>query len=166
LETLFSKSPQEYTSHFYSGNPFNEAIILGDFIRQRTRPNEEIAVFGSEAEIYFYAQRKSATGYLFMYEIVKKHSYTELWRGELLDQISKNKPKMIVWVNNPLSWLPESEDLINPIINGLNKQIVNYHPVLIMDMINSTLTVIKQDDEVMDYKPQSDYFLMVFERNQ
>ena len=49
----------------YGPNPFPEAVRVAEYLREHTNPTDTIAILGSEPEIYFYAHRHSATGYIY-----------------------------------------------------------------------------------------------------
>ena len=51
----------------YLESPFPEAIQIANYIRTHTGKDSRIAILGSEPEIPFYADRRSATGYIYMY---------------------------------------------------------------------------------------------------
>jgi len=89
----------------YGPNPFPEAEMVADYIRENTGPNEPIGVIGSEPEICFYARRKSASGYIYMYDLVQPHQYASAMQREAMDQITAAKPLFLVLVNVPQSWV-------------------------------------------------------------
>ena len=59
---LLSMSGRELSRVRYGSNPFIESVEIARYIRDHTDEADRIAVLGSEPEIYFYAQRRSATG--------------------------------------------------------------------------------------------------------
>jgi len=46
-------------------------------LRAHTAPTERIAVIGSEPQIYFFAQRHAATGYIYMYALTSRNARPE-----------------------------------------------------------------------------------------
>lgn len=104
---LFEMSPYEFSRSTYGLNPFPEAVKVADYIRSNSRPDARIAVVGSEAEIYFYAQRQAATGYLFTYGLMETHPYASFSQQEMIGEITKAKPEYIVFVGIQASWLPK-----------------------------------------------------------
>jgi hypothetical protein len=101
---LFSESPREVSRAIYGENPFIEAVEVGDYLRTHTQPNERIAVIGSEPEIYFYAQRKSATGYIYMYALMEPQPYASRMQEEMIAEIEQAQPNYVVRVTAPSSW--------------------------------------------------------------
>ena len=113
-EIFFKLSPVEASHTIYNGNPFPESIEVANFINQKAGPNDEIAILGSEPQIYFYARRKSATGYLYMYPLMEKHGQAHLMQEKMIRKIENSQPKFIVLVDAALSWLmrPDSSQLL------------------------------------------------------
>jgi hypothetical protein len=80
-------------------------------VRQRTKPDDQIAVLGSEPEIYFYADRRSATGYIYTYPLMEPHKYAPQMQREMMREIEQRNPKFVIFVAVSVSWLvgPESD---------------------------------------------------------
>jgi hypothetical protein len=104
---LFEMSPYEFSRNTYGLNPFPEAEKVADYIRSNSQPDARIAVVGSEAEIYFYSRRQSATGYLFTYGLMETHPYASFSQQEMIGEITQARPEYIVFVGIPASWLPQ-----------------------------------------------------------
>lgn len=104
-EYLLVVSPREVSKRIYGANPFVEAPDIAQYIRDRTKPDDRIAVLGSEPEIYFYASRPSATGYIYTYPLMEKQPYAERMRKEMISQVESAHPKYLVFVSVPTSWL-------------------------------------------------------------
>jgi len=102
---LFSMTPYEFSRSSYATNPFPEAAQAGEYIRTHSDPGARVAVLGSEAEVYFYAQRRAATGYLFTYSLMETHRYAPGLQREMIAEIEAARPEYIVYVSTPFSWL-------------------------------------------------------------
>jgi len=100
----FSMPPEEVFEQIYGQNPFQPAILVADYVKRNSSPSATIAVVGSEPEIYFYANRHSATGYLCMYELIVRHKYTAQMRQEMLRELDTNRPEYVVYVDEWSSW--------------------------------------------------------------
>jgi hypothetical protein len=74
------------------------------YIRQNSSENARIAVLGSEPEIYFYAHRQSATGYLYMYSLIVRQKYTARMQKEFIDEVETNRPEYLVYADVADSW--------------------------------------------------------------
>jgi len=101
---LFEMDGSAVSHASYGANPFPEAMEIGKFLEQNTTANDKILVLGSEPEIYFYANRKSVTGFVYMYEIYKHHPYAHHFQEQLAAEIDSSNPKYIVMANLDASW--------------------------------------------------------------
>jgi hypothetical protein len=106
---FFSMSPDEYCRANYPGNPFVESPVIAKYIADHTAPDDKIAVLGSEAQIYFYSRRESATGYIFTYGLVQVQPYALQMQHEMAAEIEKGRPRYIVFVKVPTSWLIDEQ---------------------------------------------------------
>ena len=110
-KVFFATSPIEACQAVYVGNPFVESVRIADYVREHTKPDDTIAVLGSEPEIYFYSQRRSATGYIYTYGLMESQKYAQQMQHEMIGEIERARPKYLVSVVTPYSWLwrPESD---------------------------------------------------------
>jgi len=125
---FFGVSPVEACRLIYPDNPFAEAVKIAAYLREHTNPDDPIAVLGSEPEIYFYAQRHSATGYIYTYGLMEPQKYARQMQQEMIHEIESARPKFLVSVVMFNSWLwrPDSERLMFSWANEYGAQ--NYSP--------------------------------------
>jgi tetratricopeptide (TPR) repeat protein len=102
---LFRMSPFEVSRAMYLESPFPEAVKIADYIRAHTGENARIAVLGSEPEIPFYANRLSATGYIYMYGLMEPQPYAATMQKELISNLESLDPDYIIFVTYPTSWI-------------------------------------------------------------
>ena len=102
---FFYLSPVEVCQKTYSGNPFVESIKVAQYLRDRTNPSDRIAVLGSEPEIYFYARRHSATGYIYTYGLVEGQPYAAEMQREMVNEVERTQPEYFVVIGIAASWL-------------------------------------------------------------
>jgi 4-amino-4-deoxy-L-arabinose transferase-like glycosyltransferase len=89
----------------YRDNPFVEAVAAAGQIRAHSLNTARVAVIGSEPEIYFYAQRHSATGYVYIYPLMEAQPYALVMQREMAREIESARPEFLVQVPYQLSWL-------------------------------------------------------------
>jgi len=164
-EYLFTRDPRVSCKQVYGSNPFVESVEIAEFIKRNTAPDDKIAILGSEPQIPFYADRYSATGYIYTYNLVELHSYALNMQKEMIREIELNKPKLIIFVNVATSWLarPESEKYIFKWANEYLAR--NYKRVGLMDVYPNRASSLKVGDQLNNYKPQSGELIYVYERN-
>ncbi|HEY3862428.1 MAG TPA: glycosyltransferase family 39 protein [Verrucomicrobiae bacterium] len=100
----FAQSPEQVCRAQYGGNPFPEAKVIAKYIEEHSKPSDTIAIMGSEPEIYFYAHRHSATGYIYMYDLMQKHRFALDMQQEMERQIEAANPAYLLIVYVDSSW--------------------------------------------------------------
>jgi 4-amino-4-deoxy-L-arabinose transferase-like glycosyltransferase len=80
----------------YGVSPFAAAEEMGQYVKQHSRPDDRILIIGSEPEILFYADRRSATRYTIFYPLTGPYADAEAMTREMLEDIRKYPPKMII----------------------------------------------------------------------
>lgn len=111
-ETFFSLPPERIVRKLYGPNPFPEAVEIAEKIRAESAPGARIAVLGSEPEIYFLAQRRAASKFLYVYPLMENQPFSAKMQEEMIQEIEASKPEWIVFVGVRWSWLrlPTSSD--------------------------------------------------------
>jgi hypothetical protein len=100
----FEETPEAACRALYGGNPFPEAVPIAKYIQEHSSPTDTIAIMGSEPEIYFLAHRHSATGYIYMYDLMQTHRYALDFQEETMHQIEAAKPAFLLIVYVDSSW--------------------------------------------------------------
>jgi hypothetical protein len=108
-EALLSRRPSDAARLIYGPNPFPEAVRIAEYLREHTNPTDTIAILGSEPEIYFYAHRHSATGYIYTYGLMESQRYAGQMQREMMREIEAARPKYLVYVVVPTSWLRQRD---------------------------------------------------------
>jgi len=108
-QPFFQWSATQVCRNLYPRNPFVEAVAVGNLLRKDSAGNARVAVMGSEPEIYFYARRRSATGYIYTYALMESQPHALEMQREMAQEIETNRPEFLVQVQYQLSWLPEPD---------------------------------------------------------
>jgi hypothetical protein len=162
---FFSYSPKVVCAIAYWGNPFNEAPEIAKFIHDNTKDTDKIAVLGSEPEIYFYADRNAATGFLYTYPLVEKQPNNVAMQEQMISEIEKNKPAFIVFCNIPYSWLVTSDSPRKIFEWGNNYTHTNYTPVGFADFFKNSGWQIYWGDDMKNHSNDAESFMIIFKRN-
>jgi hypothetical protein len=160
---LFQASPARVARMVYGPNPFPESLELARYLRENSAPEDRLAVLGSEPQIYFYARRRSASKYLYTYALMEKQPYALEMQREMIEEIEKQSPKFLIWVNISTSWLVQqgSDKLIFNWFDSIQPQL---EKVGVVDIVSPERTVYIWGNEAADYIPTSEYYLIVFKR--
>jgi hypothetical protein len=103
-EYLFTANPVEISRRIYFPNPFVESVAVAERIGERSAPGDRIAVLGSEPQIYFYANRRSATGYVYAYPLMEEQPFALEMQEEMIREIEAARPRFVVYVGIEPSW--------------------------------------------------------------
>jgi hypothetical protein len=107
---IFVYSPKEAVRKIYPGNSlFAEMPDLGKRIAQITHLDDRVFIFGAEPEVLFYAQRVSATRYIFLFPLYGPYSDARARQIATADEISVNQPAVALYLPNRLFFIRGSE---------------------------------------------------------
>lgn len=104
-DLLFHMTPFQISRWIYDKNPFPESLFIADFIREHSNGDDRIAILGSEPQILFYAKRRGASGYIYMYPLMENHAFAAKMRKDFIQDIEDQNPRYLVLVNISYSWL-------------------------------------------------------------
>jgi Dolichyl-phosphate-mannose-protein mannosyltransferase len=163
-EFLFSMTPSDLMRSRYGTNPFIEAVAISDYIRNHTAVDDRIAVLGSEPEIYFYAQRRSVSGYIYMYPLMERQRFASQMQQEMIGRIEAAHPKFLVFVRVRASWLWQPDSDQHVLDWGEQYTQKCYDLVGIADIYSDKTSNVLWDSSVDGYKPLSGAYVFTFRR--
>jgi len=161
---LFEGAPAVACRTLYTMNPFPESIEIAGYIESRTSPGDTIAVLGSEPQIYFYARRRSATGYIYTYGLMEPQPFARRMQEEMIAEIEAARPAYVVVSNVVTSWVvrPDSDRTIFEW--GRQYLARNYDRVGVIDILSATRTDYYWNEWAAQTAPRSSAFLAVYKR--
>jgi len=83
----------------YAFNPFPEAETIARHIRHTSGPDETVFIVGSEPEILFHAERRSATRYIILYPLTGDFPDASRRQREAMAEVRRARPRYVVWVH-------------------------------------------------------------------
>jgi hypothetical protein len=160
---FFEASPADASRIIYPESPFVESIRIAEYLREHTTRSDTIAVLGSEPQIYFYSGRRSATGYIYTYGLMEPQKYASHMQQETIREIERARPKFLISVVMPDSWLqrPESERSIFTWANEYTAQ--NYTVAGFVNMMAPSKTDYYFGD-VPQLVPQLGKYILIYQR--
>jgi len=162
--SLFEMDPLLACQELYGDNPFPEAVAIAQYLDAHTSGSDRIAVLGSEPEIYFYAKRHSATGFLYVYGLMERQKYSFEMQKQMINEIESAHPQFVVVVDSPLSWLPKPSPQAFDFSSWANRYLGSrYELVGIVDRVDNR-SEYHWDDEATAYQPRSQNTARVFKR--
>jgi hypothetical protein len=160
----YSRKPAEISRLVYGMNPFPEYQAIADYIRRETRTDERVVVVGSEPALYFLSDRRPASPYLCVYEMMKPHAHARRMQEEAIRCIEKFRPRCMVIVDVPTSWgiKPGADPLFQKWLQEYGPK--HYFLDGVVDLISETETVFRWGDAARSYRPRSEFKVLVFKR--
>jgi Dolichyl-phosphate-mannose-protein mannosyltransferase len=101
---LFELPPLAVARAAFGENPFPEIVEIARWLQERTDPNERIGVIGSEPQLYFYANRRSATGAMYLYPLMEPQPFALAMQETMIAEFERAQPRYLVVVNVSTSW--------------------------------------------------------------
>jgi hypothetical protein len=161
---LLELSPTDVSRFLYDGNPFPESLEVAEYIKKNSSPDDTIAILGSEPQICFYANRRSATGFIYVYPLMETHQYARKMQYRMIEEIILAKPRWLVFVGIQGSWIVQEESA-RDILNWVDEYVrIFYDVVGAIDMPPYEDTIYRWDKDAVDFKPASVHWIKVFRR--
>ena len=163
---FFLMTPAQASREVFSLNPFPESVEISKYIKSHTTPKDEIAVLGSEPQIYFYSDRVSATGYIYTYALFEEHGFALKMQEEFIHDIETRKPKMIVLVNILSSWLIRENsqkkflEWMKPFLDS------HYEKIGLVNLFYDKPSSYFWDESALDLSPTSVFWVGVYKRKE
>lgn len=159
----------------YSTNPFPEALVIGKHINKKVKKGDEIAVIGSEPELYIYTDCRAPSRHAYFTYLLTDTTQTPAleWQEEFKRDIDTRKPRFLVAFQHRMSLgVQPNADLkiLDWVAGVINTQ---YNRIGIVDDLGSdrpTYMWIENylgEAEVLkfrQYAPKGTYNAQVFER--
>jgi hypothetical protein len=161
---FFRATPVQACRMIYGVNPFPESVEIAEYIKNHSTKDDKIAVIGSEPQICFYANRKCASGYIYVYGLMEPQNYAYNMQTEMIREIEEARPKYAVIVDVPPSWLrrPDSNTTIFKWAEIYFR--MKYRIAGFVDIIPGGHYQARWDDEARRYRPKSQFNVYVLER--
>jgi hypothetical protein len=150
----------------YGLNPFPESKVIADKLNSMMKPEDQIAVFGTEIQMYVYTNRKSpsrfaGSGALLEFPVKQSND----WQKEFISDVEKANPRFLVFFSHPISWManPKTENLIFPWFDKFSSE--KYKLIGYADMYDSNTNYVWEPNPDLINKPaKSNYKIYIFER--
>lgn len=154
----FYTDPNAVLRQAYGMNPFPEMQEIGRVLKEKTRQEDKILVFGSEPELYLYADRASATRHLFL-PIGLRHKRSDDFEREYLQEWNMSQPRFVVFPN-----VFADQNRENPLFQqGVALLRQDYHTAGIVDLYPDHTEY--NWSPLPGSKTKSPNWIIIFERN-
>ncbi len=162
-EFLFFMDPHEASRSTYGLNPFPESLEIARYIKNNSNANDQVAILGSEPQIYFYSNRRSATGYIYTYALMESHPYALTMQQEMIAEIESASPGFLVFVRVGTSWLVREKSKPH-IFEWFNEYAQKHYELAGIVDIHDEETRYLWDQDAQGYQIQSPFSVLVYRR--
>jgi hypothetical protein len=138
---LFSYSLAQASDQIYPGSHFAEKQVLAQRLAQITKPDDTVFIFGADTEILFYAQRVSATRYIFLFPLYGPYSDARLKQIVVANEIVRSAPAVVLFMPNGLFFAPDAEQFFTHWTQGYVTQDFRIDSCLAFDPSGRTVVV-------------------------
>jgi 4-amino-4-deoxy-L-arabinose transferase-like glycosyltransferase len=155
------------TRRLYGTNAVLESPAVGRFIAAHSGVHDSVFILGSEPQILYYAERKSASRYIFVYPLTGPFPDVRERQHAALREITDAAPRFIVTVSEPYSFLadPNAPTDLTDALAALVKQSYQLAAVVpLMPEGAAPLVTGERATEVWRSAPFSCCSLVVWER--
>ena len=161
---FFQMTQTELVRAVYETNPFLESPEIASYLNAHTTADDRIAVLGSEPQIFFYANRKSATGYIYTYSLMEQQPYAARMQEEMRREVEAARPRYLVFVGVANSWgtRPGADTRILTWASEYTAKC--YEQVGIVDIAPAGPATIRWDADVAGYQPRFPSQVWTFRR--
>ena len=99
-DRLFA-TPGEALYELYNDHSFEASPAIARELSRITSPNDMVFIDGSQPEVLYYAERKSATRFVILYPAILKTRYTEQYDKDIVADLKAHPPEAIVAFDIP-----------------------------------------------------------------
>jgi 4-amino-4-deoxy-L-arabinose transferase-like glycosyltransferase len=161
-DVWFVLTPLQVESRLYGVRPFSASAAIAGFIEKNSAPGARVAVMGSEPEIYFLSNRRSATGYIYTYALMEPQPFARKMQDDMIREIENASPEFVVFEDDRI-WerRPDSDPAI---FNWWESYRTNYTRVGLADMTSPVETQYRWGEGSVQYGKLQGAGLEVYRR--
>ena len=154
----FNMDPITACRWLYPKSIFPEAVTIADYIRTNSPSSATVAVLGSEPEIYFYANRHSATGYIYNFALLERQQFAKDMQEEMFKEIEASRPDFLLV--DHLLWLNVYSIGMDERLAWMNRYVRDHNYRIIGDLSEAgTRTALRWGDP-LEYKDDALWYVL------
>lgn len=156
--------PRELSRAFFPG-VFAEAPEIGRLIAEHSAVGDRVAVLGSEPELLFYAQRRSATGHIYMYPLMEPQPFALEMQLQAIREIEEAQPEIWIVCEFYETWCIQEES-IERILDWSREYVpAHYHQVARIELRGTEPARFFLSPEELASTPESGSLVYIMRRN-
>ena len=153
-------SSEQMSFSVYGQSPFLEAKVVGEYIRDHSSPDDLIAIVASEPQIFFYAQRMSASGYSMTSYFLHEHALADQMLVEFASEVEASQPEFLVLPVGHYTW-SGSPGRIEKLRDWMNQFRQQYDDEIVFTTDWRALKVVNYEER-KDKIPQNEIATLTF----
>ena len=161
---LLELSPAAVSRAIFGINPFPESPAIGKWIHEHTDAGDRLGIVGSEPQLYFYAGRTGATSYIYTYPLMEAHPFAHRMQEEMIAQLERARPRMLVLVSVDTSWTRREESSTAIFEWAARTVDAQYDRVGLIEIARDRPATFRWGDEARNAQPRTRSYVTVFER--
>jgi hypothetical protein len=156
--------PDELNVKLYGGTFFVDSLRIAGELKESTAPSDCIVVLGSEPQLLYYCKRRSASEHIYMYPLMEDHDYAEAMQHELIADIERARPKVLVYCSDHRSWLA-NEQSSKSVIDWANEYVAaHYYQELRVESRGAAPSAFLSEFRDLNKQPRANRWIGVFRR--
>jgi hypothetical protein len=93
---LFKHNVDKISFRMYPGDGFPDIKEMAFSIKDISQPSDKIGQIANEPQLWFYAERRGASGYLYNYPLFEKQAYANRMIEHYIKEMEYSKPRWFV----------------------------------------------------------------------
>jgi hypothetical protein len=155
LAFLRPLDPNQLCRAMYGAGPFPEAVVLGEYLRKHTEPGDRIGILGSEPEVLFYAQRRGATGHIYMYPLAERHRLAHNFQQQMIKDLEVTQPEYVLFYSFPSSWFNGPKGDISGLLTWGNQWLKEHYEIVgVVEIQDVDLSIYRWGNDAARYNPR------------
>ncbi len=94
---LFRWTHDKIMLDMYDAAAFTQMQEVGTTLSKWAKPTDKIGMLGGEPQIFFYANRVSATGFLYHYPLIEHQKYADAMSKQFVHELEKTRPAIFIY---------------------------------------------------------------------
>lgn len=148
----------------FSGNPFVEDQLMARIIEAQIKPDETVAVLGSEPQIYVYLKQKAPSRHFYTAFLSRNHRFSQVWQDEALNGLKEKQPDYVVFNIVPMSWMLREDSNQGFYQSSYSWVMNNYTSIAWADYADYYNPTIVSDATASTYKPQGGSYVILLKK--
>jgi hypothetical protein len=121
---FFFYSNEHNARKMYFFDYLTDVRRFSEFLEQHIAKNERLAQFSCEPQVWFYANREGASGYIYNYPLIENQPYADSMTNNYIRETEKTNPKWFLY--SKFSKLEENKKTIKQIDDWFENYTKNY----------------------------------------